>query len=207
MTETATVYTDESGNLPNPDDRFVALAALVTARPRSLRKIVKKASRKLKRALLKKRGGLEVKWYNSPDGTKRRVLRGIASQDVEVFWLVVDKEGESIADTPANYGLMLCELFRECLSYHADLQIVIDRHFCTADQQEQLNKLLCERMGLSEPPIHLDSQQDGIIQLADFVAGAARQQMLGEREWVELIEDKVVVGRIVKWRELRQKQK
>jgi len=44
--ESAVAWTDESGNLPDPNDRYVAFAAIVTSNPRGLRRVVKKASRK-----------------------------------------------------------------------------------------------------------------------------------------------------------------
>ena len=42
-------YIDESGNLPDPTDRYISLAAIIAVEARSLRKVVKKASRKSKK--------------------------------------------------------------------------------------------------------------------------------------------------------------
>jgi len=40
--EPAVAWTDESGNLPDPNDRYVAFVAIVTSNPRGLRRVVKK---------------------------------------------------------------------------------------------------------------------------------------------------------------------
>ena len=39
-------YIDESGNLPDPADRYISLAAIIAVEVRSLRKVVKKARRR-----------------------------------------------------------------------------------------------------------------------------------------------------------------
>jgi len=205
--EPAVAYTDESGNLSDPNDRYVAFAAIVTSHPDRLRRIVKKASRKLKKARLKRRTGQEIKWWNAPDGTRRRVLEALARQEVQVFWLVVDKENEGIPDTPENYGLMLGELVRECLAYHPDLRLMTDVHFSGSAQREALNQVLIGRTGLAEKPMHLESQQDSIIQLADFVAGAILYWFTGKGDFVDLIEGKVVAGKVVKWQQLAKKKR
>ncbi len=202
MTQSAIAYVDESGSLPDPGDRYLVFVAIVTTDPRALRKIVKKAGRKQKKVRLKRLKTQEVKWRDAPDGTKRRVLTILAQYEIEIFWLVVDKQNQAISDTPKNYGRMLSELVRECLVYHPELALMTDVHFSSVAQQDELNRIVMEQTGLETLPTHLESQQDSIIQLADFVAGAIRRQAMGRENFVNLIEGRVVVGKLVKWQEL-----
>jgi len=202
----AVAYTDESGNLPDPNDRYVAFAAIVTSNPRGLRRVVRKASRKGKKVRLRRRGGREVKWWNAYDSTRKRVLDLLARQDAHIFWLVVDKEGQAIPDTPENYGLMFCELIQECLAYYPDLEIIVDVHFSTRVQRDAFDWFVLSRLGPVHKPTHINSQQDGIIQLADFVAGAVRCQFEGRSEFVDLIERRIVAGKMLKWRQLEKKK-
>ena len=202
MLEHAIAYIDEAGSLPDPNDRYVIFAAIVTTDPRTLRKVVKKVGRKQKKVQLKRLKTQEAKWWKSPDGTRQRVLTALALREVRIYWLAVDKEGKAVQDTPENYGLMLSELVRECLAYYPDLALMTDVHFSNPAQRETFNQIVLSRTKLTRQPTHLESQQDSIIQLADFVAGAVRQQFTGTKKWAELIEGKVVVGKVVKWREL-----
>ena len=199
-------YIDEAGNLPDSADRYVSLAAIISVEARSLRKVVKKAGRKSKKVRLKKRGGREIKWWNAPQGVRRRVLEALARREVEIFWLTVDKEHVGIADTPVNYGLLVCELAKECLSYHPQLQLVIDEHFSVPQQKAEFDEFVVGRLGLTAKPQHIDSQQDAIIQLADFVAGAIRSRFTGKSDLADIIEGKVIVGKAVKWKHLRKKK-
>ena len=202
-----TAYVDESGNLPNPDDRYVVLAALVVSNRRVLQRIVRKASRKLKKAHLKRRNGMEIKWTNAPTGTKRRVLEELARRDVQIFGLVVDKNHSGIADTPENYGLLVCELIRECLAYYPDIKLTVDVHFRVRRQRQAFDRYLLENTTLGKAPVHLDSQQDGIIQLADFVAGAIRDDTTGRGNLAAIIAGKIVVEKVVKWAQLAKKKR
>lgn len=199
-------YIDESGNLPDPGDRYVAFAAIVTSNPRRLRRVVKQLSHKGKKVRLRRQSGHEIKWWNAFDSTRKKVLDLLAGQDAHIFWLVVDKEGQGVPDTPENYGLMFCELMQECLAYYPDLEMLADVHFNTRAQRDAFDRFVLSRLGLSKLA-HVDSQQDGIIQLADFVAGAVRCQFEGRSEFVDLIERRIVAGKVVKWRQLAKKKR
>lgn len=202
----AVAYVDEAGRLADPRDRYVALATVVTSSVRGLRRVVKKASRKGKKVRLRRQSGREVKWWNAFDSTRRRVLNLLARQEAHIFWLVVDKEGRGILDTPENYGLMFCELMQECLAYYPDLEMNVDVHFSTRAQRDAFDQFVFSRLGPIRRLVHMDSQQDGVIQLADFVAGAVRCQFEGRGEFVDLIERQIVAGKVVKWRQLAKKK-
>ena len=199
-------YVDESGCLPDPNDRYIAFAAIITSSSRTLRKVVKKASRKRKSVQLKRQSGREIKWANASDNIRVQILKSLTRQDIQVFWLVVDKEGRGVQDTPENYGLMFCELVQECLVYHPNLALFVDMHFNTQLQREAFDCYAQSKLNIVEQPTHIDSQQDGSIQLADFVAGAILYQFRGRSEFADLIEQKVVAGKVIKWRQLAKRK-
>lgn len=189
MSADAIAYVDESGCLADPRDRYVALAAVVVCQVRQARKIVRKSVRSSKRVLLKKRGGYETKWWNADDRLRRKVLEYLGQSEVGIFWLVVDKEGGVIPDTPENYGMLVCELLEECTKYYPNLELVVDVHFSKPEQQRQFDQWVRSRLGEIQGPFHLDSQQEAVIQLADFVAGAVREWAEGKSQFLDLIQE------------------
>ena len=199
-------YIDESGRLADPRDQYVALAAVVTSNVRELRRIIRKASRKQKKVRFQRRDGREVKWANAWDSLKRRVLSELGRRDVQIFWLLIDKDGGGIPDTPENYGLIASELLHECLVYYPNLEVTLDVHFGSPAQREQLNQVLMEELALVKKPVQLDSREDAVIQVADFVAGAVLSQYTGKSYLVALFADRVVVGKVVKWQQLEKKK-
>ncbi len=205
--EPATAFVDEAGNLPDPRDRWVILAAIVAQHPHALQFIIPRARRKQKRSELKKLRGRETKWVNAPDGLRQRVLADLSQHAVSIFWLGVDKENNSIEDTPENYGLMAIELLRECQAYYPSLQVCFDRRFDNPAREAHLNEIVTQAIPLAATPKHLDSQKDRRIQLADFVAGAVFQRLMRRGNWMDLLEAQVVSGWTVKWKAVIQKAK
>lgn len=201
-----TAYIDEAGNLTDARDRFVIVTALIASPNTNLSFIVPKAKRKLKHTKLKRHHGREVKWANSSEALQRRVLGLLVQQEVAIFWLAVDKENQSVEDTPENYGVLVAELLRDCLIYYPTLNIRLDRHFSQPAREAKLSEFLTQTLGLREPPRHLDSQKDGQIQLADFVAGALLQRFTRKGVLADMVEKRIIAGKIIKWRSLQQKR-
>ncbi len=75
-------------------------------------------------------------------------------------------------------------------------------------QREQFNELLVKRLNKPLFIEHLDSQQNTIISLADFVAGAVRVvYSKKESGFIEKIDDLIEKQINITWRDLRQKEK
>ncbi len=96
---------------------------------------------------------------------------------------------------------------RECQTYYAELQMRLDRHFSHSTHTISLNTILVNALNLKETPRHLDSQKDGNIQLADFVAGAILQRFTRKGVLADILDKRVVSGKIVKWKTSAQKMK
>lgn len=196
---------DESGRLFDPHDKFLVFAAVVVDSLVNLDKIVPA----VKKHLPKKTKLAEIKFSTTGDKTKIRVLEEIHKRKLKLFTLVVDKKGRKIRDDPENYSLLIGTLLKGILKKYDDVNhVIIDRHFTWVTQREQFNKLLIKRLNKPLFIEHLDSQQNTIISLADFVAGAVRV-VYSKKEFSFLEKIKVLIEKQIttSWKDLRQKEK
>lgn len=195
---------DESGRLYDPEDRFLVFAAVVSETLVNLDKIIPQVKKKLP----KKTKLAEIKFSTTGDKTRIRVFEKIEERRLATFVLVVDKEGRKITDTPENYSLLVASLLKKVLrKYPTISHIIIDRHFTWVTQREKFNDLLQEKLGKALFIEHLDSQQNTIVSLADFVAGAFRVKYAKNiSQFADKIEKRVEGKVIISWRALKQKR-
>lgn len=196
---------DESGRLFDPTDKFLVFAAAVVDSLVNLDKIIPS----VKKHLPKKTKLAEIKFSTTGDKTRIRVLNEINKRKLRLFTLVIDKEGRKIKDDPENYAFLVATLLKRILKEYPDVNhIIIDRHFTWVTQRERFNELLIKRLNKPLFIEHLDSQQNTIISLADFVAGAVRVvYSKKELKFVEKINDLIEKQITITWRDLRQKEK
>lgn len=195
---------DESGRLFDPNDRFLVFAAVVLNSLVGLDKIIPSVKKKLP----KKTKLSEIKFSTTGDKTRIRVLSELNKRRVSLFILVVDKEGRKIQDSPENYSLLIFNLLKKVFKkYPSTSHIIIDRHFTWVTQREQFNDLLQKYIGRPLFIEHMDSQQNTIVSLPDFVAGTFRVKYArNDRQFTTQIKD-IVEGKIVTtWKHLKQKQ-
>ncbi|OGY25968.1 MAG: hypothetical protein A2Z24_02515 [Candidatus Woykebacteria bacterium RBG_16_44_10] len=201
---------DESGRLADPKDRILVIAALVTRSLVGLDKIIPEARRKIP-AKGKRRKELklaEIKFSTTGDRTRERVLKLISSARVKVFILIIDKEGRKILDNPQNYAKLISKVLERAVKKFRDLgHVLIDRHFTYITQREKFNEILQKSLKRKLFIEHLDSQQNTIISLADFVAGAARFAAISKSsEFKKFIEGLIVSEERLTWRELAKQK-
>jgi len=108
------IYVDESGSLADPRDTIVTLAAVKTLSPRELRWIIKRVKRDVYYQQPKRDNPSEFKFYTTTRNTRVAVLEALAREKVQVFALSVFTGSQLVPHTPANYGILLCELLRMC---------------------------------------------------------------------------------------------
>lgn len=199
---------DESGRLYDPRDRILVFAVLVTRTLVSLDKIISKARSRIPRKGKRRKEKLaEIKFSQAGDRTRQFVLQEIARQKIKIYILLVDKEGRKIKDNPQNYAVLISESLKKVLAENSKLEhVLIDRHFTFITQREQFNSRLQESSKREVFIEHVDSQQNPIISLADFVAGAVRYAAVrGENKFRKIIDKLIEDEKLTTWRELKQK--
>lgn len=201
MNKDITIYIDESGTLPDPRDPAVVVAAVSTQAPKRL-KLVAKSIRKR----YVKNHPPEIKFYRSGDKTKRKFLEKLANQDVEIFVLIVEKQNQSIGDSPENFGLLCWLLLEDCLLYYRSQikQVVFDRHFSRAIDQDKFNQVLTDLLNKPLFPVHVDSQTEPLVNIADMVAGSVLWAQTGkDNVFYQIIRSKIVSERVIKWKQIK----
>src|SRR3989344_8157576 len=114
MRKKVTILIDESGTLPDPNDKVVVLAAVGTGSLDQFEKLLKKVHRIIKRSG-DRPDNSEIKFYSAGQRTKKYYLKALADLPVSIFVLVVNKPGQKIPDTPLNFSLLAYILLNEVL--------------------------------------------------------------------------------------------
>lgn len=201
MTKT-TVFIDESGTLPDPKDRVVIVAAVGTEMPEKLISINKSVRK------LQKKKDSEIKFYKAGERTKKRFLEKLSKENVEIFVLVVEKEGKKIDDTPENFALLCWLILEDCLVFYQEgiKEVVFDRHFHKRCDQESFNQILFKLLGKKINVSHVDSQKDQRVNSADMVAGSLLWEKTGkDARFYQLIKPKIISEKLVNWRQIKKK--
>ena len=198
---------DEAGSLTGPTAWF-SMALVVTKQPEGLRSIVPRAAlRSGKRIRRQRKRPPELKWNNASLRIRRAVLSSLAGADVEIFALTIRKEGRRIADTPLNYTVIACELLHLCWHAYPDMALAVDRHF-TSPAQRAIVDTLIHRHWPEQGTLtiaHVDSQNNFLVQLADFVAGSVYGRYKHGDESYRLLEGRIGVELVESWARVKRK--
>jgi len=207
MINSITIIIDESGTLPDPNDKVIIIAAVSTEIPKLLAE-VSKTVRKEIRKRKKKEEISEIKFYQAGDRTKTAYLKTLAKQAVDVFVLIVDKKEQKIPDTPENFAALCYILLAECLLFYGNKvkEVIFDKHFHRSIDQSRfddiLTKLLKRRLKLR----HLDSSKNTEVNTADMVAGSLLWKYTGkDNKFYDLIKDKIISEKVLNWKEVKRK--
>jgi hypothetical protein len=208
VSETVFLFGDESGTLVDPNDPAVIAALVVTTQPEPLRFIVPRVWRKYTLRKGKRSPIDEFKFREVEQVDRQRVLSALSQSQAELAVLIVEKGKQQIPDTPENYGLMWAEVIEMCQSYYprAEMIVTLDRHFSKPVHQQAVSAMLVEWLALASAPNYANSQTNPFVQLADFVAGAFhRKHTRNDSSLADLVIERVVEQRILRWRDLKRK--
>lgn len=197
---------DESGRLYDPEDRILVVAVLVIQSLVGLDKVIIKIRRKIPyKGKRKIERFLELKFSLSGDKTRELMLKEIAKLGIKIYLLVVDKQGRKIKDNPEHYALLISKALVRPFQKNPHLEhILIDRHFTSTNQQEKFNLLLQKSFHRPFFVEQLDSLQNPVITLADFIAGAIRLSYTGQETHFREIFNPLIKGEtIISWKELK----
>ncbi len=151
-------FLDESSSLDN-DSKFFCVAIVA-----SNKNVFKNLQRIIKRA--RKKNFSELKFNNSDEKTRNRVLTGLSQQDVLYNAL--------------NYGIVIGSAAVQLLKLHPVASLTVDKHFTKPAQENEFKETVLATVAKLAPSNSklllnesADSQTEIGIQIADFVAGAA----------------------------------
>ncbi|MBI4079332.1 MAG: DUF3800 domain-containing protein [Candidatus Levybacteria bacterium] len=178
---------------------------------KQLQNIIKRARKRVVKKKLKSLS--EIKFHDSDERTRIYVLKEIAKYNVKIIAVIIDKQGRVVKDTPLNYGIAVGTTIAEMLSVYPVLNLTLDKKFTKGEQeveflkyaQETVEKLAPKNKSVVfNPP--KDSKQDSLLQLTDFVAGAIQAKYNNkDNHYVEIIQDKIVVEKMIKWTKLKKR--
>ncbi len=204
------VIIDVIGRFADPQREVIVFSGLATNSLIGLDKIIPKVRKKLPRKGQRKKELTlaEIKFSTTGNKTRKAVLQEIAKRKIEIFVLTVDVVGRKVIDSPENYATLVSTLLSWILRKNRELKhVVIDRHFSWIHQREKFNQLVQKRLKRELFMEHLDSQQNTIVSLADFIAGGIREYYTKDsREWKHLIKEKIVREEKITWKKIQQKR-
>ncbi|MDQ3098893.1 MAG: DUF3800 domain-containing protein [bacterium] len=213
MSQTVYSFIDESPSLSDADFFFcIGIISTEDKTNITLRKIIKKARTRTVKKKLK--NAPELKFNISDEKTRTYVLKELAKQNIEIIVLVVNKDGQKIADTPKNYALVVGNAVTEVVHHHPVVIVTVDRKYTNTEQAQEFMSE-CSQIVVQNSPKNkstsvafetpTDSKSDSLIQLADFVAGAFNQKYNhNNKQFVEILEKKITTEKVVKWKALKK---
>lgn len=145
----------------------------------------------------------EIKYSLTGDKTRKFVLKQIAQKDISIHALIINKAGKEIADNPNNFALLIHKLIKNNNQFQ---HLIIDKHFTNKYQQEQFNKLLLRLSNQKFFIEHLDSEDNPVLALPDFIAGAIRiNKIKGKTEFVKIIEKQIISMQEISWSQIKKR--
>lgn len=198
-------FVDESGDIgyAPTSSRYLIVAAVLTSRPELLRKAAAKTRKSLGKRL---RDIPELKAQRTPRKVVLRLLSRVIELEVEIVAVVVDKSAfRQAALSEDLYRFACAELVAHCTNYHSKLKLICDRRYTNPQLRSQLEYYVLERLKRASATrevaiemAHLDSAQDGGLQVADAIAwGIAQRYERGDSEFYDLIRRRVHAGLLI----------
>ena len=199
---------DESGRIYDPNDKILVFAVIVAENLSELEKIIIRARQRIPKKGKRKYERLsEIKFSLTGDNTRLFILNELAKYQVKIYVLIIDKQGRKIQDDPENYAFLIAKALKTVIRDSPKLKhILIDRHFTFITQREKFNLHLQKRFGSKLFIEHVDSLQNPVITIADFVAGAIRVAYVKKNLlFKECIKDLIVEEKMKTWREIKKR--
>lgn len=200
-----TICIDESGTLPDANDKVVILAAVSSATQKVLLGIFNKIKKQIK---FKQSKNLpEIKFYHAGEKTRILFMKELKNSLIEIFVLIIDKKGQKIPDTPFNFAVLAYFLIEDCLFFHKDNlgQITFDKHFHKLTDLNEFNKLLRKFLKRNILIEHVDSKVSPSVNIADMIAGSALANFAkNEGKYYKIISDKIISEKRLNWKEAKR---
>jgi hypothetical protein len=142
---------------------------------------------------------------NTSERVRGDVLAHLALAEVDIYTLAVRKDERRITDSPENYAILACELLQTCWRTFPDVALTLDRHF-TAPRQIAVVDTAIYRHWPAEGVlsiVHVDSERNPLVQLADFVAGSVYEWHKTGNPSVHLLDHKIRSALVDGWPQIK----
>lgn len=199
---------DESGRIYDPNDKILVFAVVIAENLSGLEKIIIKARQRIPKKGKRKSERLsEIKFSLTGDNTRIFILKELAKYQVKIYALIINKQGRKIQDNPENYAFLIGEALKTVIRDNPKLtHILIDRHFTFITQREKFNVHMQKRYGNKLFIEHVDSLQNPVVTLADFVAGAIRFTYVKQNfQFKECIKDLIIEEKLTTWKKIKKR--
>jgi hypothetical protein len=200
------VYIDESGNLGglgsklSEEDPYFILAALIAREDVPIRRCIRDVRQTLRK---KYRVKSELKFKESDDPSKRRILECLAKTNNDIAYVFLRKD-QVVLLAPylgVEPQVLYNDLCRQLLlrvihkyEFKGTVEIVIDR-FLYGDARKRFDNYLADSLMRSINVSHRDSKQCPCLQAVDFIAGAiARKYRDNDDLYYNKIQNKITMA-------------
>ena len=200
------IFIDESGTLPDPNDKFIVICGVAVKQLKEGENIFSRVLSSLKSS---KTSLKEIKFYHAGQKTKRQFLSGLVSANFEIFILAVDKKKRKIADSPENYGLLVADIINEIDFWYKSgkINFILDKHFYRKIDQNKFDNFLKNNITnkLEHKIEHADSRVNYLVNIADMAAGAVlRKYNRKDAKFYDIIKDNIIIEKIISWPEIKK---
>ena len=192
------IYLDESGNLgfTEKSTEYFVVAALCCAEMKTVDRCIKRA----RSGLSKKYKKNEMKFSNSTDATRRRVLECISRLDVSIAYLSLDKNWVDVHlqnNPQVIHRFMFGQLLTNILNSNPTVsrtKIVVDKYL-DYNRAKEFNEYIQKKISIRGDIEHVSSQSNNGIQAVDFVVGAIHRTYRNkDNSFHNLIKDKIDIA-------------
>lgn len=208
------IYIDESGDLGfiGRNSPYFVIGAIIVEGPEKVQRL-KTCMNRVKKKLPKKYNGIpELKYHNTDDIYRRRVLECISKTGVDIAFLLLRKEQvypRLRSQHQILYNYLTGSLVSTVISdygFSSDVNLIIDKSLDGVVREEFDRYLVFRSLenGSFRHPVmcqleikHADSKQNLCIQAADFIAGTVHRHFRGylpSDDHYHLIEGNVKIG-------------
>lgn len=177
------IYIDESGTLVGLEDPYFVLAALILNDNLEIVRCMKNIRRKKLKKKYKKTA--ELKFHDSDDNIKRRIIECIGRTNNDICYAVLHKHEAPKVEPQTIYNDACKKLVYGVINNYrvsGQVEIFIDR-FLFGTQRTEFDAYMADMTGMIVPAtlgavkvIHADSKACPYIQAVDFIAGAVNRK-------------------------------
>jgi hypothetical protein len=195
-------FLDETGDVgwAKGATRYLIVAAIITSNPHWLRKAVIKTRKRLRKKL---KQIPELRAKRTPRKVVAKLLRYVATLDVEIVAVILDKESSLYPSDPEDWYRITCaRVVRRCLERHPRLALTLDKRYTSQRLRDKQEQAIAKEVGdLSAFLVlrHSESGQEKAVQAADAVAWSLAQKYeRGDEELYTIIQENIIVEEVLR---------